>query len=126
MNQPKEIKVNEEVYVRKSDIPKRPPIKLSALEDKNEHPYTIDEDWYIETATKYYIGTLVLVTKNELVLENAAWIPDTGRFSQFAAGTIQPVELEPCGDVPLVIGRGAIISAMPKPGIQIVTIIFNN
>jgi len=115
-----EIEVNKKVYVLKSSI-KAPPVKLSAKAASKSHPYEVGKPWFVMTATHYYIGDLVLVTEGELVLENAAWVPETGRFNEFMSGKIQPNELEPCGDVPVIISRGAIIAAMPKAGIQIVT-----
>ena len=119
MNEKNEIEINKQVYVLKSSI-KQTPTKLSAKSASKPHPYEVGKPWFIQTATSYWVGMLDLVTENELVLVDAAWIPDTGRFNEFISGKIQPKELEPCGDVPVVISRGAIISAIPKAGIEIV------
>ena len=49
---------------------------------KSNHPYTIGEKYLIRTVTHYYTGLLTDVFEHELVLENAAWIADTGRYTQ--------------------------------------------
>src|SRR5574341_1053677 len=60
------------------------------------------------TVTMYYTGKLRQVTAQELVLTDAAWIADTGRFSEaLRTGTLSEVEPFPEGQV--VIGRGAIV-----------------
>ena len=54
-------------------------------------------------------GKLVDVTNQELVLEDAAWIADTGRFSEcLAKGTFN--EIEPFPNK-IIIGRGSVIDA---------------
>jgi hypothetical protein len=75
------------------------------------HPYEIGACYFVETVTKYYLGRLVGVTAGELVLDEASWIPDTGRFNEaLANGTA--AEVEPCpGKV--IVGRGAIVAALP-------------
>ena len=72
---------------------------------------------FVMTATLYFIGTLVAVTEEELVLEDAAWVADTGRFNEFMGGKA-PNELEPCHN-PIVISRGAIVCAMPRKNLII-------
>lgn len=46
-----------------------------------EHPYTVGTTYIIRTVTMYYTGRLQSVWPGELVLSDAAWIADTGRFS---------------------------------------------
>jgi len=96
-------------YIRKSDIPK--PALIAKVKSVQKHPYVIGEQWFIQTATLYYVGTLTGVTEGELIIEDSAWVADTGRFNEFMSGK-QAAEMEPCGSV--VINRGAIISAMPR------------
>jgi hypothetical protein len=56
-------------------------------------------------------GRLVAVTEHELVLENAAWIADTGRFfDSLQACTFAEVEPFPTGQV--IVGRGSIVDAV--------------
>ena len=46
------------------------------------HPYEIGANYLIRTVTMIDTGRLVAVTDQELVIEEAAWIADTGRFTQ--------------------------------------------
>lgn len=62
---------------------------------------------FIRTVTHYYTGRLVDQTATEFVLDEAAWIADTGRFSEFLR-TGEPSEVEPYpGRV--TVNRGAIV-----------------
>lgn len=73
------------------------------------HPYTTGKNYLIRTVTHYYTGTLVGVYKDELVLKDAAWIADTGRFNEaLAKGTLSEVEPIPHE---VIIGRGSIVDA---------------
>jgi hypothetical protein len=73
------------------------------------HPYQIGENYFIRTVTFFYTGKLIRVTSKEIVLENAAWIADTGRFMD-AIKTGKLNEVEPFQD-DVIIGRGAIVDA---------------
>jgi hypothetical protein len=71
-------------------------------------PWIIGQNYHIRTVTHYWTGKLVGITDQELVLSNAAWIADTGRFADmFHDG---PDEVEPV-DGQVIIGRGAIVDA---------------
>jgi hypothetical protein len=75
-----------------------------------EHPYQVGKNYFIRTVTHHYTGKLVRVTAQELVLEDAAWIADDGRFSKaLEDGELNEVEPFPAGDV--IIGRGAVLDA---------------
>lgn len=52
---------------------------------------------FIRSVTNYYTGRLVNVTDGFLVLEEAAWVADTGRFHNYLM-TGQPNEVEPYPD----------------------------
>lgn len=54
----------------------------------------IGKSYYIETATKFWSGRLRAVEGGFLILENAAWIADTGRWTDFLR-TGEPDEVEP-------------------------------
>lgn len=79
----------------------------------DEHPYKIGQAYLIRTVTHYYTGRLARVTQQEIVLETAAWIADTGRYS-VALKSGQLNEIEPIIG-PAVIGRGAIVDAVEWP-----------
>ena len=76
------------------------------------HPWAIGANYFIRTVTHHLIGKLVAVFPTELVLEQAAWIADDGRFAQ-AVKTGEFAEVEPFPDgKQLIIGRGSLIDAV--------------
>src|SRR6185369_836883 len=70
----------------------------------HEAPWIIGKAYLIRTVTMIDTGVLVAVTPTELVLEEAAWIADTGRFSD-AIAKAEFDEVEPFPDGPVIIGR---------------------
>jgi hypothetical protein len=56
-------------------------------------PLAVGAAVLIRTVTFYYSGRVILLTPEEIVLEDAAWIADTGRFSTaLKSGTFNEVE----------------------------------
>ena len=74
-------------------------------------PWEIDKNYLIRTVTMIDTGKLVSVGAQELVLKDAAWIADTGRFSG-ALTSVSFSEVEPFPAGYLIIGRGSIIDAV--------------
>ena len=74
-------------------------------------PWVIGKNYLIRTVTMIQTGRLVAVTQQELVLEDAAWIADTGRFAD-ALRTGKFNEVEPFPDGHVIVGRGAIVDAI--------------
>jgi hypothetical protein len=73
-----------------------------------DHAYPVGEAVFIRCVTHYFTGRLVRVTAGELVLEDAAWVADTGRWSEaMANGTLNEVEPYPPGEV--VVSRGGVV-----------------
>ena len=73
-----------------------------------EHPYPVGEAVFVRTVTMHYTGRLSRVTAGELVLEDAAWIADSGRFhNALMKGVLNEVEPFPAGQV--VVPRGGVI-----------------
>ena len=69
----------------------------------------IGKAYLIRTVTHYYTGRLVAITAGELLLEDAAWIADTGRYSDsLLSGELNEIEPYP-GEV--VVFRGACVDA---------------
>jgi hypothetical protein len=62
------------------------------------------------------VGIVVQVTDHEIVLEDACWIADTGRFSAALKGNTY-AEQEPFPDGRVIIGRGSIIDAAQVSGV---------
>lgn len=73
--------------------------------------WKIGEKYLIRTVTMIDTGRLVAVTDHELVLEEAAWIADTGRFSE-AISSSEFSEVEPFPDGQVIVGRGAVVDAV--------------
>lgn len=74
-------------------------------------PWEIGKIYLIRTVTMIDTGKLVAVSEHELVLEDAAWIADTGRFAQ-AVESAAFGEVEPFPTGRVIIGRGSIIDAV--------------
>ena len=89
----------------KTSSKKRPAMKAQR---RILSPLRVGQKVLIRSVTNYYSGRVVLMNRDEVVLEDAAWIADTGRFSEcLKSGTFN--EIEPYPDGKLVsIGRGAI------------------
>jgi hypothetical protein len=74
-------------------------------------PWNIGSNYFIRTVTNHYTGKLIAVYATELVLVDAAWIADDGRFMQaISSGSFSEVEPYPDG-INVAIGRGSIIDA---------------
>jgi len=79
---------------------------------KKDHPYELNKIYLIRTVTMIQTGILYAVYDNELVLSNASWIADTGRFQDaLESGNFDEVELFP-QDKKVIIGRNAIIDCV--------------
>lgn len=71
----------------------------------------VGEAYFVQTVTHYYTGRLAAASFSELVLEDAAWIPSTGRFHEaLRTGTLE--EVEPFLD-PVTINMGAVVAVTP-------------
>jgi hypothetical protein len=84
---------------------------LPVLSSCGPHAWEIGKNYLIRTVTMVDSGRLVAVTEHELVLEDAAWIADTGRFSD-AVAKAEFGEVEPFPDGRVIIGRGSVIDAV--------------
>ena len=74
-------------------------------------PYRIGDKVFIRTVTYHYTGRIAAIYAGEIVLDDAAWIADSGRFgTALATGELSEVEPYP-GSVTL--SRGAIVDVSP-------------
>jgi hypothetical protein len=80
------------------------------VSDSSSIPWVVGKCYFIRTVTMHTIGRLVSVGPHELVLEDAAWIADSGRWSEALANPSVLREVEPFLD-PVIVGRGAIVDA---------------
>ena len=73
------------------------------------HSFEVGKLYLIRSVTMYYTGRLVRITKTDLLLEDAAWIADTGRFhTALKIGSFN--EIEPFIK-PVIVSRGSIVDA---------------
>jgi len=90
------------------------PMPRDLTTGRDDSAWEIGKNYLIRTVTMIDTGRLVAVTRQELVLEDAAWIADTGRFSDaLVSGDFG--EVEPFPDGCVIIGRGAVIDALELP-----------
>jgi hypothetical protein len=74
----------------------------------------IGAKYLIRGVTHYWTGRLAAITETDLVLEDAAWIADTGRFHD-ALKTGSFSEVEPFLG-PAIVFRGGLIDATELTG----------
>ena len=92
-------------YVEKSE-------NIKFEQTKQPHPYIVGENYFIRTVTMFHTGKLVGVFDNELVLEKAAWIADTDRFTEaLETCNFKEVELFP-KDKQVIVNRQSVIDAV--------------
>lgn len=84
--------------------------QLNQENSMSEQPYKIGESYLIRTVTMIITGRVLSVGDKEIVVEDAAWIADTGRFSNcLKEGDYNEVEPFPDGEV--IVGRNAVVDA---------------
>jgi len=74
------------------------------------HPYIIGKNYVVRTVTMTLTGRLVFVGAQELLLEDAAWVADSGRWADFLNSPNTAKEVEPFPES-VVIGRASIVDA---------------
>ena|SRR3990167_3364230 len=73
------------------------------------HSFVVGKCYFIRTISYHYTGRLIAITDTDLVLEDVAWIADSGRFAD-ALKTGNLLEVEPYPDQ-VIIGRSGIVDA---------------
>lgn len=82
-------------------------MKTPVAKPKITSPVLVGSTVLIRTVTHYYTGRIALLTDTEIVLDDAAWIAETGRFADaLKSGTFD--EVEPYVG-PVSVNRGAIV-----------------
>ncbi len=63
------------------------------LAKTSKSPIKVGNKVLIRTVTHYHTGKIIEINKDHLVLDKAAWIADTGRFSNaLGSGTLDEIE----------------------------------
>lgn len=71
--------------------------------------WEIGKNYFIRTVTMHHVGQLEQITDREIVLSNASWVADSGRFSiALARGELDEVERFVN---PVIINRDALVDA---------------
>lgn len=87
-------------------------IGKACAESNRTHPYNVGQAYLIRLVTHYWVGQLMAVYEHEMVLRNASWVADTGRFHT-AVETGKMSEIEFVGNKnDVIVGRGALIDAV--------------
>jgi hypothetical protein len=72
--------------------------------------WNVGKVYMIRGVNMYQVGRLISIDDHELILEDAAWIADTGRFNQaLTSKTFN--EVEPFTAKRIAVGRGQIVDA---------------
>ena len=100
------------IHYRRNQIEGKEHMELSIADIKallggsSTHSIQVGKAYFIRGVTLYYTGRVSSITDEDIVLEDAAWIGDTGRWSEaLSSGTLSEVEPFP-GSV--IIPRGTI------------------
>ena len=102
----KEVDINGNRYIKADEVTKT----YNLVEQKIEHPFEIDEDYFIRTVTYHLVGRVKKASGKFLILKNASWLADSGRFmNAIQDGTLD--EVEPVGDV--FVNIDSIVDAFP-------------
>ena len=92
-------------------------IMFPTSQKSDDSAWEIGKIYLIRTVTMIDTGRLVAVTPHELVLEDAAWIADTGRFMQ-AVEKAEFGEVEPFPAGRVIVGRCSVIDAVVIRSVQ--------
>jgi hypothetical protein len=83
-----------------------------AIGNASDSPYAVGKNYLIRTVTMALTGRIVRVGPQELVITDAAWIADTGRYAA-AIVSCNFAEVEPYPDgAEVIVGRGAVVDAV--------------
>ena len=97
----------------KSASVKSASVKSAKPADLN--PLRLGAHVLIQTVTLYCTGRIVEVSESMLILEDAAWIAETGRLNAcLSVGLPKEAEIEPYPS-PVAINRDAIVLVTPWP-----------
>lgn len=89
---------------------KKKTVKKVDKQKTNNGPWQVGKNYFIRTVTYHTLGRLVSVGQQELELEDASWVSDSGRWNEaLSRGTLSEVEPYPPGR--MIVGRNAVVDA---------------
>lgn len=89
--------------------------ETKTLQNNSESFLELNKVYAFRTVTMIYTGRLKDINKQELLIDEAAWIPETERWMDFAA-TGAHKEAEPYTK-PIVLMRGALLDVTEIPSV---------
>lgn len=96
------ITVNGEIYIKQNKTNRKSFLDIGKI-------------YAFRTVTMIYTGRLIDISEQEFFVDEAAWIPDTERYMEFA-DTGAHKEAEPYKR-PIIINRGALLDATEIPSV---------
>lgn len=78
-------------------------------DNNNSNFWDIGNTYFIRTVTMHHVGSLVSFTDDEIILKDASWVADSGRFSQALKNGVLE-EVEPFSEK-VLINRKSIVDA---------------
>jgi len=88
---------------------------ISATKGDRAHTFLeLGKPYLFRTVTMIYTGRLKAVSEQEYLITEAAWIPETERWMD-AVTESSFKEVEPYGEKPVIINRGAMLDAVEIP-----------
>ena len=105
-----EMVLNNVTYVRKDSIKDQTAETTEVIHlDGTECAYEIGRKYMIRTVTMIQLGEVTKITGRSIVMKDACWVADTGRFSEaLKTGVLKEVEMFA---KPVIVSFGAIVDA---------------
>ena len=82
---------------------------LKAKPDVRDEFWCVGKAYFIRTVTMHLIGNLKAINEKEMLLDNAVWVADSGRFHD-ALKTGKLNEVEPFVN-PVIVNRASVVDA---------------
>lgn len=114
MSEPTSITINAVKYVREDSVQKE---VFQPVLEGDFCPFEVGAIYLIRTVTMIDTGRVVAASNRWIVLEDAAWIADTGRFSD-AVAKADFNEVEPYPDGRVIVSAGAVVDAVKIKTVQ--------
>jgi hypothetical protein len=113
------ININDLTLGQIKEIQAMTSTSVVSLESKQSSPFQVGQKWLFRTVTHIDIGEIIAIHGELVVLKDAAWIPDTGRFNEALKDQSKFNEVEPYNDI-CVVNTSALIDATPVTELQTV------
>ena len=105
MSKPETLMIDEVKYVRADSVGME---TIKPVYEGEFQPFEIGAVYLIRTVTMIEVGRVVAASKQWVILEDAAWVADTGRFAD-ALKKWQFNEVEPFPDGLVGVSCGSIV-----------------